>query len=128
MARILVVDDEALDRMILESILTQLDHEPVLAESAEIALDLYDPKTFDLVMTDLVLPELNGLQLIGKLLARHPDASIVAVSGRCIDQLRTARKIGAVGTLTKPLNFTRVQALVTRATTENKPGRAVAVA
>lgn len=128
MAHILVVDDEALDRMILESILTQLDHEPVLAESAEIALDLYDPKTFDLVMTDLVLPELNGLQLIGKILARHPDASIVAVSGRCIDQLRTARKIGAVGTLTKPLNFTRVQVLVTRATTENKPGRAVAVA
>ena len=127
MARILVVDDEALDRMILESILTQLDHESTLAETAEIALDLYSPETFDLVMTDLVLPELNGLQLINRLVKRHPNIPIIAVSGRCVDQLQTARKIGAVGTLTKPLNFNRVDVLVTRTIAERRPAQAAAV-
>lgn len=114
MARILIVDNEALDCMIFESLLTQLGHEPTFAESAEVGLDLYAPEEFDLVITDLVLPEMSGLQLMVKLLARDPNASIIAVSGRGNDQLGTARKYGAVGLLTKPLNFNRLQAMLAR--------------
>lgn len=112
MARILVVDDEPVDRMILESLLTQLGHRPVFAEDAEFGLALYQRGSFDLVVTDLVLPGHSGVQLINELLRRDPNALIVAISGRSPDQLRRAKTCGAIEGLAKPLSFKRLASVL----------------
>lgn len=112
MARILVVDDEPVDRMILDSLLTQLGHQPVFAEDAEFGLLLFQQQSFDLVITDLVLPGHSGVQLISELRRRDPNASIVAISGRSPDQLRRAKECGALEGLAKPLSFKRLASVL----------------
>lgn len=104
MARILVVDDDALDRMIIGSVLVQEGHEPVYAPEGESALALYKEEAFDLVLTDVVMPKHNGLRLIREIISLDPDASIVAITGRSPEQLVLAEDYGAVGTLIKPID------------------------
>lgn len=104
MARILVVDDDALDRMILDSLVKQAGHEPVFAENGEEALALFESEEFDLVVTDLVMPRINGLRLIRQLIELDPKTSIIAITGSSPEQLARAEDYGAVVTLVKPLD------------------------
>ena len=104
MARILVVDDDQMDRMILDSLLTEAGHELVFAEEGLSALDLYREQKFDLVVTDLVMPKLSGLRLIREILVQHSEAVIIAISGMSPERMPLAEDLGAVETLTKPLD------------------------
>lgn len=108
MARILVVDDDALDRMILDSLLNQAGYEPVFAENGEEALALYRQAEFDLVVTDLVMPRINGLLLIREIMEIDSDASIIAITGSSPEQLSRAEDYGALVTLVKPLDPDRL--------------------
>lgn len=116
MARILVVDDDALDRMILDSLVAQAGHEPVFAEEGEAALALYREEDFDLVVTDLVMPGLNGLRLIRQIREIDPEAAIIAITGSSPEQLTRAEDYGAAVTLVKPLEpdilFEKVEQLL----------------
>ena len=103
MARILVVDDDPIDRMILESLLRLDGHEMVFAEDGLAALAMYRNADFDVVLTDLVMPKLNGLRLIKEILASDPHASIIAFSGTSPEHLPLAEDYGAISVLTKPL-------------------------
>ncbi|MDX1568314.1 MAG: response regulator [Longimicrobiales bacterium] len=104
MARILVVDDDALDRMILDSLVNQAGHEPVFAEDGEEAMALFERQEFDLVVTDLVMPKVNGLRLIRQIMEVAPDTAIIAITGTSPEQLSRAQDYGAVVTLVKPLD------------------------
>lgn len=104
MARILIVDDDALDRMIIDSLVNLTGHEPVSVESGEEALALYRKEEFDLVVTDLVMPKGNGLLLIRAIMEIDPDASIIAITGSSPEQLSRAEDYGAVVTMVKPLD------------------------
>ena len=103
-ARILVVDDEALDRMIIDSLLTAEGHELVVTDNGESALRLYRAQKFDLVVTDLVMRGINGLRLIRKICEQDPNATIIAITGISPEHLPLAQDYGAVGTLTKPID------------------------
>ena len=103
MALILVVDDDQIDRMILESLLRLDGHEVVFAEDGMAALALYKKRPFDLVMTDLVMPKLNGLRLIKELVESDPHVMIIAISGTSPEHLPLAEDYGAISVLTKPL-------------------------
>ncbi len=103
MARILVVDDDPVDRMILESLLTQEGHDLTFAEDGARALALYRKHSFDLVVTDLVMPTFGGLRLIKEIIALAPDAAIIAISGMSPEQLPLAEDYGARRVLRKPL-------------------------
>jgi CheY-like chemotaxis protein len=102
MARILVVDDEELDRTLGKSILEQAGHELLYAPNGEVALRIFESQSIDVVITDLAMPNLNGLRLIQEIRAHDPDALIVAVSGVAADQLDRAADLGAALTLAKP--------------------------
>jgi CheY-like chemotaxis protein len=102
-ARILIVDDDPIDRMIMESLLGAEGHDLVFAEEGGAALELYRKRAFDLVLTDLVMPKFNGLRLIKELIASDPGALIIAVSGNSPDQLPRAEDYGAIDVLTKPI-------------------------
>ena len=115
MARILVVDDDPLDLMILDSLLTAEGHELVFSEDGASALALYTRQEFDLVVTDLVMPRLNGLRLIKEIIRQNPNAAIIAISGMSPEQLPRARDYGAVQTLAKPIDRDELLATIEEA-------------
>lgn len=105
MLRILVVDDEEPIRRLVERMLATSGHEVTVASNGVKALRQLDAASFDLVITDLVMPELEGLQLLRELRARHSPPKVIAMSsgGRGgANYLEMAASLGASATLPKP--------------------------
>lgn len=103
MARLLVVDDEEADRVVLKTILERAGHEVFLAKDGREALDLYDGKDIQIVITDLQMDDVHGLELITIIRDFQPRPRIVAISGTGAVQLDMAEALGAEKTLTKPV-------------------------
>jgi DNA-binding NtrC family response regulator len=105
-ARILVVDDDDAMRAIVEHPLRRQGHDVVGATNGAHALRLLGESSFDLVITDLVMPEVEGLELVRALRNRVPRPRIIAMSGAGhggpVDYLVVARTLGATATLAKP--------------------------
>lgn len=102
MARILLVDDEEMDRTFGRAILEDAGHELFYAANGEGALRTYRNRGIDLVVTDLAMPGLNGLRLIEELRDNDGQALIIAVTGVSPEQLERAQSLGAAITLRKP--------------------------
>ena len=103
MARILIVDDEEADRLLVKAILERAGHETVLAVDGEEALRLHALREVDLVVTDLHMPEVHGFELITVLRELSNPPAVVAVSGTGPFQLHMAEALGAKYTLQKPV-------------------------
>jgi two-component system, response regulator YesN len=104
MARILIVDDEEMDRVLLTTVLEAGGHELFYAGEGETAYDVCRSRELDLVVTDLAMPEASGLRLIKELRSQHFNVPIIAVSGWAVDQLDLAQDYGADFLLLKPLD------------------------
>ena len=111
-ARILLVDDD-LFAGVVGRFLNVLGYEVVRASNGKQALKLYHPTAFSLVVTDLIMPNVEGLELITKLHRAHPGAKIIAMSGggrnRPDIYLPIAQMAGALRTLAKPFPLTELQ-------------------
>jgi DNA-binding NtrC family response regulator len=109
MAAILVVEDDELVRQAIGRVLALERHEVITVENGRLALEVLDRRPFDLVITDLIMPEKEGLETITELRHRHPGLKVIAVSGGGRTGLRhyldLAEKLGARASLAKP--FTR---------------------
>jgi DNA-binding response OmpR family regulator len=108
-SRILVVDDNADLRDLLFVILTTEGYSVSLAANGREALDLIKDETFDLLITDLVMPEKDGLSTIIHLRRRNSAIKIIAISGgdRSFDgsaYLKIAKNIGADRVMIKPFD------------------------
>lgn len=107
MARIVIIDDEpALLRMSART-LRRAGHETVTFESARVAIDHLRNAAADLLITDIFMPDMEGLETLKQARALRPDMPIVAVSGggsltQAVDYLEYARRLGAAATLPKP--------------------------
>lgn len=123
MARILVVDWEEEERVYLWSVLEDAGHEIFFAADGKAALEVWGRKEVDLVITELYLPELNGLRLIKELRARDPEGLIVALSEISADQLDLAADFGACQILFKPVAPESLLAGVNRALSSYRPIR-----
>ena len=104
MGRVLIVEDEHTDRIILLGIVEQAGHEAFFAFGGEEALDIYEKVGIDIVITDLSMPDGDGLGLIEALRAFLPEKAIIAVSGLGPDQLAAAKGKGALVALSKPVD------------------------
>ncbi len=82
MARVLVVEDEQTDRLILAGIVEGGGHEVFFASDGEQAFKTYMRKSIDVVVTDLLMPNVDGLQFIVELKMLFPDQPVIAVSGK----------------------------------------------
>jgi DNA-binding response OmpR family regulator len=122
-ARILVVDWEEEERVYLWSVLEDAGHEIFFAADGKAALEVWGRKEVDLVITELYLPELNGLRLIKELRARDPEGLIVALSEISADQLDLAADFGACQILFKPVAPESLLAGVNRALSSHRPIR-----
>ena len=113
MSRILVIDDEDVIRMLVMEILETAGHEVTGAESAERALGLLEHLEFDLVVSDVVMPGLSGLELLEAVRAHSASLPVVLVTGAgTYDTLSQALTRGAAGLVTKPFAHADLQAAV----------------
>lgn len=102
--RILVVDDESLIREILRQALNMEGYEVVTAANGKEAMKLFNAEKFDLVITDLMMPEKEGIETIQEMKLLAPDLKIIAMSGRqgIGNFLNVAKYLGASAILAKP--------------------------
>jgi CheY-like chemotaxis protein len=104
MARILVIDDEPDIRTFLEEILECAGHEVILAADGREGVRQHCTSPADLLITDLFMPNQEGLETIREFRTRFPEVAIIAMSGKAaaLTMLSVAQKFGAVGVLHKP--------------------------
>lgn len=115
MAKILVVDDEAPMRKLLKEVLSQDSHEVREAEDGAQACAMFRSEPADLVITDLRMPALNGIDLILQLRRDYPASRIIAISGGGdgrVDYLAVARQIGASQVISKPFQIAALRSAV----------------
>jgi len=109
LARILVIDDNPQIGRVLTAYLSRFGYEVEYAQDGSAGLRAYEASTFDLVITDLVMPEEDGLGIIRRILATNSEARIIAVSGgghrvHADDYLTLALRLGAKTALEKPFD------------------------
>jgi len=116
MARVLVIDDEEQVRTLIREVLEGAGHEVMEARNGREAIKLYEAHPTDVVITDLVMPEQDGIETIRELRRRVPAVKIIAVSGAQqklnLDLLYVAEKLGALRTMEKPFDIRKLVALV----------------
>jgi CheY-like chemotaxis protein len=107
---VLVVDDEAPVRETLADMLEALGHQAVLAESGQIALTKMSQHSFDMVFSDLAMPEMDGWETAREIRKRWPEMKIVLVTGYGAGTLQPEGEEGLVDTIIgKPFDFDQVQ-------------------
>ena len=104
--RILVVDDEANNRLLLNGMLKRLGHEPLAVENAIVALRTLD-RTFDLVLADVVMPEMDGFEMVRRIRGNPeiqdiPVIMVTTLSDK--DDRLQAVQAGANDFITKPVD------------------------
>ena len=106
MARILIIDDEEQVLHLLQETLTRAGHEITSAQDGVEGLKAFKKQPTDLVITDILMPEKDGLDTIREMVALDPKVRIIAISGGgrtgVLDFLPVAQVFGAMYTLTKP--------------------------
>lgn len=116
MARVLVIDDEEELRRVLVRALEVGGHEAVEAANGADGLREIKARPVDLVVTDLVMPEMDGLEFMRELGRLRPGTRVIAISGGGIwdkaSMLTVAGMLGAVKTLSKPFDLDDFLALV----------------
>lgn len=119
MARILVVDDQRDMRQSVRRVLSRMGHEVVEAADGREALAALATPAIDLVVTDLNMPEMDGIELILSVTDRWPSMPIIAISGGGMLPkellLDNAAVLGALTTLPKPLDLEALQDAVAAA-------------
>jgi putative two-component system response regulator len=116
MSRILAIDDEHVIRTLVVEILESVGHEVVGAESAEHALELLETDEFDLVVSDVVMPGLSGLELLEAARRRQASLPVLLVTGAgTYETLSQALTRGAAGLVTKPFAHAELQLAVAEA-------------
>ncbi len=113
--RILVLDDETHIRRILCEALGD-EYNCQAASSAEEGLQILRANEFDLVISDITMPGISGLEMVPQILALNPDTVVIMMSGALtIDTAIDALRVGAFDYLTKPFDLRHVEAAVRRA-------------
>ncbi len=109
MAHILVIDDERSIRNTLKEILEYEKFVVDLAEHGVEGLEMYKKSTYDIVLCDIKMPEMDGLEVLEKIFEEEGDAQVIMISGHAnIDNAVEAIKKGAYDFIEKPLDLNRL--------------------
>ena len=116
MANILIIDDDVQILWVLRKMLEKNGHTVVSASDGEKGMQLYRNALYDLVITDMIMPNKSGINLISEMLQEFPEARIIAISGggaiEAQRYLEVAQSIGARKCITKPFSMQSLLAAV----------------
>ena len=123
MARILLIDDEELVRATLRGILETAGHDVVEAADGREGLERYRENPADVVVVDIIMPQMEGIGMILMLKQEYPDAKVIAISGGGVIDKKTlltwAAHSGAQEVLSKPFKSKEIVGAVRRVLGEN---------
>ncbi|HXL81650.1 MAG TPA: response regulator [Pyrinomonadaceae bacterium] len=115
MATLLIVDDDSLIRDTLHELFSER-HECHTADRAEQALAYLDVETYDVVLTDIAMPELSGRELLKHIQANHPATPVIVISGLSNEaDARALIDMGAFEYFAKPFKLEDIEDAVDRA-------------
>lgn len=125
MAQILVIDDDTAMRETLCRLLCRNGHTAVEAGDGRVGIERLKEQPADLVITDILMPEQEGLETIMLLRRDYPDVRIIAISGggrlEFFNSLKYARDFGANYTLAKPFTPSELLKAVQQALLDEQP-------
>lgn len=125
MSRILVVDDEDIIRKYLQLTLEQLGYVVMVACNGQEALAHLQRESVDLILTDLIMPEKEGMETIEEVRKLYPKIKIIAMSGGgridAFDYLRVAKKMGADLVMEKPFSNRELTAALDQLLPKDSP-------
>ena len=114
--KVLVVDDEQDVRETLETVLRKLDYNPMVASGGEEALDIIRNQKVDVVLSDLYMPGMNGIELLKRVKAAKKNIVFLMITAHpTIETAVDAIKKGAYDYLTKPFHIEEVRIKISRA-------------
>ena len=112
MARILIMDDDASVRTALKNLLQQEGHEITEAPNAFEGAKIYSTSAPDLIITDLLMPEKDGVEALLELRSQYPTIKTIVISGDAPEFLPIVEDLGACRTFPKPFKNQDVLAAV----------------
>jgi DNA-binding NtrC family response regulator len=113
---VLVVDDERDSAEVLCDLLVSRQNDAVAVDRGDAALQKLDEGDFDVVITDVRMDGMSGIELCQKVRASHPDVPVMVITGQAdVETAVAALRAGAWDFVTKPLNADHVMAAVARA-------------
>jgi len=114
MARILVIDDQEPIRSLLRRALEGAGYEVLEASNGRLGLELYQEMSADLIITDIVMPEMDGLEMMLELNKNFLNVKVIAMSGiqESEGPLNVAKVLGARQTFQKPLDIEKLLSAV----------------
>src|SRR5574342_229105 len=125
METLLVVDDDRLFLTLVRDELEKAGFSVKVAENPSQAQQVLAQGAVDAVIMDVVMPEMDGMELLPKLRADHPATPVIVVSGRASFLTGVqAMRLGAVDFLRKPLNFDELVRTITAAIQQRREGPA----
>lgn len=115
-SRVLVVDDEESIREFLEIMLRKEGYEVTCAEDGQKALDIIKKKSFDLVISDLQMPNMTGIELLKHVKDQYPDILFMMITAFGTTETAVeAMKLGAYDYITKPFKIDEVRIIIANA-------------
>jgi two-component system response regulator HydG len=121
--RVLVVDDEPHAQAVAES-LERVGYDCTVAAGGREALRLIEEQNFDIIITDLIMADVGGLEVLAKAKQELPDAEVVILTGHgTIKTAVTAMQAGATTYLTKPLDINELRTVVDKASQSQRLAR-----
>jgi len=124
-SRVLLVDDDEPLRKMLKFSLQKMGHVVDEARNGDEALRLCESEPPDLVLTDIIMPDKEGLGTILEIRQTYPHLKIIAMSGggrtSSVDYLKIARRLGATHTLEKPFSYDDLNTAITKAMAPGAP-------
>lgn len=120
MAKILIIDDERSIRNTLKDILEFEKHQITVAENGKLGLEAAQNAVFDLIFSDIKMPEMDGIELLGHLIEKEIEAPVVMISGHGnIETAVECIKKGAFDFIEKPIDLNRLLITVRNALDRN---------
>lgn len=115
-SQILLIDDEPESCTALSLLLERADYQVECCQSGEQALNLINKQPFDLIISDLVLPGISGIDVLKQVKEDFPDTGVILITGKASTETAVeAMRAGALDYITKPFNIERLKIQVIKA-------------
>ena len=108
MESVLIIEDDEYVRQMLKQTFERAGYEVATASNGRVGVQMYESQPFSVVITDIIMPDMEGVETITYLKKRNPDVKIIAISGGGRNNpqsyLSLAERLGAAFTFTKPVD------------------------